>query len=386
MELDSAVKKNAKFILRVQRRDMGGFEMQAGCVDPSLIKAAWQGRISGCLLGKPVEVLSFQQGIDGLSAYLEDVGALPLRDYVPLKEGSLVDRLGRACCRGHISRAEPDDDINYTVLALLLLEEKGTDFDTADVARAWLRLVPAGTTWTAERAAYRILLDNMADEFVNGAAPGFDLVACSANEYNEWIGAQIRADLYGWVCPGRPRLAADLARRDASLSHRGDGVFGAMFIAALGALLWTTTDLDTAIDAALAEVPKHSGVAAAVRFGRSVAGSDDAVNRLHAEYAGLPPVHTLNNLALVTWALCTAEGDFSAGVGNAVAAGLDTDCNGATVGGLLGLSGARIPAHWTRPWGGRVGVNLAGLSELALDDLVSRTLQVANELDKQAAA
>ena len=143
-------------------------------------------------------------------------------------------------------RAEPDDDINYTVIALLLLEDKGVDFDTSDVARAWLRLLPAGATWTAERAAYQTLLTNMADEFVNGAEAGFDLAACSDNAYNDWIGAQIRADLYGWVCPGRPALAAKLARADAALSHRGEGVHGAMFIAALGAAIPATASLDAA--------------------------------------------------------------------------------------------------------------------------------------------
>lgn len=355
-------------------------------VYPARIRGAWRGRISGCMLGKPLELLSFEQGREGLAAYLEAANAMPLRDYVPLLEGTLVERTGKACCKGHIVRAEPDDDISYTVLALMLLEEKGAAFDTADVARAWLRCVPAGSTWTAERAAYRILLDNMADEFVNGAPPGFNLVACSANEYNEWIGARIRADLYGWVCPGRPRLAADLARRDASLSHRGDGVFAAMFVAALGALIPATPDLGTAIDAALSEVPKNCGVAAAVRFGRSLKGADDAIARLHDEYAGLPPLHTLNNLALVVWALCSAEGDFGSAIGNAVMAGWDTDCNGATVGGLLGLSGARIPEHWTKPWGGRVGVNLAGVSDLPLDDLVARALHVANRLDRRVAA
>jgi hypothetical protein len=145
------------------------------------------------MLGKPVEVLSFQQGRAGLEAYLREAGALPLRDYVPLV-------------------------INYTVLALFVLEDKGSDFETADVARAWLRLLPAGSTWTAERAAYCVLLNNMSDEFVNGEDAGFDLDICSDNDHNEWIGAQIRADLYGWVCPGRPALAAELARRDASFA------------------------------------------------------------------------------------------------------------------------------------------------------------------------
>lgn len=347
---------------------------------PDRIRAAWEGRVSGCLLGKPVEVLSFREGREGLESYLRQAGALPLRDYVPLVEGSLVDRLGRSCCRDHIRRAEPDDDINYTVLALLLLEDRGTDLSTEDVARAWLRLLPAGTTWTAERWAYRVLLDNMADEFVNGEAPGFDLAMCADNDYSDWIGAQIRADLYGWVCPGRPEMAAELATRDASLSHRGEGVHGACFVAALAAAIPASADLASAIDTALRVVPAGSDAAVAVRFGRDLASRDDAVDRLHDEYRGLPPVHTINNLALVVWALCAADGDFATAVGNAVAAGWDTDCNGATVGGLFGLTGKAIPARWTKPWQGRVGVSLAGYSEFSIDELVGRTVAVAEAL------
>ena len=351
-------------------------QVRAVSADPARIRAAWQGRVSGCILGKPVEVLSFQQGHDGLITYLEGTGALPLRDYVPAEDGSAVERVGRACCRGHISRAEPDDDINYTVIALIILEDCGAGFDVTDVARAWLRLLPAGTTWTAERAAYTTLLANMNDEFVNGDEPGFDMAECSDNDYNDWIGAQIRADLYGWVCPGRPALAAELAARDASLSHRGDGIYGAMFVAALGAAIPASADLDTALDTALEQIPGDSAAAAAVAFGRAIAGRD-AVAALHQHYAGLSPVHTLNNLALVVWALCSAEDDFGAAIGDAVAAGWDTDCNGATVGGLFGLTGKPIPASWTMPWDGRVGVSLAGHSELQLDDLVARTMAVA---------
>jgi len=354
--------------------------LQSITVDPSLIRSAWQGRVAGCMLGQPVEVLSFQQGRAGLEAYLKKADALPLRDYVPLVEDTIVERLGRDSCKGHFSRAEPDDDINYTVLALLLLEDKGSAFETADVARAWLRLLPAGTTWTAERAAYRALLNNMSDEFVNGEAAGFDLDACSDNEYNEWIGAQIRADLYGWVCPGRPALAAELASRDASLSHRGEGLHGAAFVAALGAAIPATENLDAALDAALEQVPDNSGAAAAVRLGRELAGDTDAVERLHEEYADLSPVHTLNNLALVVWALCSAHDDFGAAIGEAVAAGWDTDCNGATVGGLFGLTGAPVPETWTRPWGGRIGVSLAGYTELHIDEVVDRTVAVARSI------
>lgn len=348
--------------------------------DPSLIRGAWEGRVSGCMLGKAVEVLSFQQGKAGVEAYLRENDAFPLRDYVPLAEGAIADRLDQSCCRGKFARAEPDDDINYTVLALLLLEDKRSAFDTADVARAWLRLVPAGTTWTAERAAYRTLLCKMAAEFVNGEDAEFDLDECSDNPWNEWIGGQIRADLYGWVCPGRPALAAEFARRDAALSHRGEGIYSAQFIAALGAVIPVTNNLGDAIDLALQHIPKRSSAAAAVHFGRSLAGSEDAVDKLHEKFHGMSPVHTLNNLALCVWALCSAHDDFAVAVGEAVTAGWDTDCNAATVGGLFGLTGTPIPDVWTRPWHGRIGVSLAGIAELELDDVVARTTAVAGTL------
>jgi hypothetical protein len=63
--------------------------------------------------------------------------------------------------------------------------------------------------------------------------------------------------------------------------------------------------------------------------------------------------------------------------GNVVAAGLDTDRNGATAGGLWGISGRDVPDAWTAPWQGRVAFTLAGVGEIFLDDLVHRPVAVA---------
>jgi ADP-ribosylglycohydrolase len=342
------------------------------------IRSAWQGRISGCQLGKPVELLSMRAGHAGLTKYLEEAGALPLRDYVPLLEGSLAEGF-RGSCRGHMRRSEPDDDIHYTLLALLLLEEHGLDLETEHVARAWLRLLPAAAVFTAERAAYKTLLEEAHEFFAYGAPAGFDLARCADNRFNDWIGAQIRADLYGWVCPGRPERAADLARRDARLSHRGDGVHGAAFVAGLGAAIPDAASLEAAVERGLRELPGESGAAEAVALGRSLAGREDGAARIRAHYAELSPVHTLNNLALVVWALLGFE-EYGEVVGNVVAAGLDTDCNGATAGGLWGLQGRPVPEQWTAPWQGRVAVSLAGFDELQLDDLVDRTVVLAERL------
>ncbi|MFP6835024.1 MAG: ADP-ribosylglycohydrolase family protein [Pseudomonadales bacterium] len=352
--------------------------------DPGLrarIRGAWVGRVSGCMLGKPVERLSMLRGHEALTSYLAGAQALPLRDYVPFFQAhEHVRIIERSCCRENLSRAEPDDDINYTVLSLLLLEAHGADLTTIEVARMWLNRLSLGMTFTAERAAYRILAAKGDEWFAQRGDPGFDLAECSDNPYNDWIGAQIRTDLYGWVCPGRPELAADLARRDAELSHRGDGVHGARFVAALGAAIPAVASLDLAVQQALELIPESSGAASAVRLGIGLAGDAAGGEAIRNEYLDMSPVHTLNNLALVVWSLLSHPDDFSAAIGDAVAAGLDTDCNGATVGGLWGMQGKSIPVQWSAPWQGRVGVSLAGLGELQLDDLVERTLEVAANL------
>jgi ADP-ribosylglycohydrolase len=340
------------------------------------IRRAWQGRISGCMLGKPVELLSMLDGYAALQGHLQAAGALPLRGYIPFRPHRRVEA---DWCAEAMTHAVADDDINYSILALMLLERHGLELTTADVARAWLKLLPAGQTFTAERAAYTTLLARGAESFAEGREAGFDLAQCADNPYSDWIGAQIRADVYGWVLPGRPALAAALARRDAALSHRGDGIYGAMFVAALGAAL-AAEGREAALASALAEIPKDSGAFAAVRFGLGLAGDSSGGEAIRARYEDLSPVHTLNNLAIVVWALYSHLDDFGAAIGDAVAAGLDTDCNGATVGALWGLQGDAIPDAWTAPWNGRVGLSLAGFEEVSLESLVARTVAVTERL------
>jgi hypothetical protein len=133
------------------------------------------------------------------------------------------------------------------------------------------------------------------------------------------------------------------------------------------------------VDLASRVVPNNSGAAESISLGRLLVGKPDAVDQLHTRYKDLHPVHVLNNMDVV-WALLSFEGDCSAAIGEAVTAGWDTDCNGATVGGHWGLQGKTIPSQWTEPWQGRVAVAIAGLGELELEDLVARTVSVAEKI------
>jgi ADP-ribosylglycohydrolase len=257
------------------------------------------------------------------------------------------------------------------MLALSLVERHGADLTTEDVAQAWLAELPAGRVFTAERAAYRNVLD---------AVP-VEQAAERHNPFREWIGALIRTDAYGWTHPGDPAAAARLAYTDAWLSHRRNGIYGAMFVAAMSAAAVVADDVSTVLECGLAVVPSRSRLADAVRLGVGLAELplERALDELHAAYPDLHWVHVLNNTALIAYALARSGGDLSPAIAAAVAGGWDTDSAGATVGAICGaLSGASaLPEQWTKPLHNRIASSLPGFDGIGFDELARRTMEVS---------
>ncbi len=103
-----------------------------------------------------------------------------------------------------------------------------------------------------------------------------------------------------------------------------------------------------------------------------------ALDRIMETYGRYHRVHTINNAAIVVRALLWGEGDFSRTIGLAVSAGLDTDCNGATAGSVLGaiLGAGGIPSHWTEPLNDRIATIVAYQWDLTLSGLAARTRAV----------
>jgi ADP-ribosylglycohydrolase len=337
------------------------------------ISGAWLGRCAGCALGKPVESWSYLD----VRRYAEATGAWPIADYLPAPEPiphgfPAFHPSWRRSTRGRLDGMPRDDDLDYTVLALLVLEEHGLTFTAEDVGRAWLARLPFLGVYTAERAAYRNL--------VLGVRP--PATATLVNPYREWIGAQIRADLYGYVSPGDPERAAGLAFRDASVSHTANGLYGCMWAAALVAAAFAEPSMATALDSALALIPARSRLAQALRevVAAHAAGTGWGAAReaLEARHGALSPVHTINNAAVVAAALLWGHGDFTRTVGLAVAGGWDTDCNGATAGSAFGAmhGAAALPDHWTAPLDDRLATALAGVGDLRISALARRTLDL----------
>ena len=83
--------------------------------------------------------------------------------------------------------------------------------------------------------------------------------ATHRNPYREWIGAQIRGDFFGYAMPGRPGRAAELAWRDACISHVRNGIYGEMWVAAMVAAAAVTDDPRAVVAEGLAQVPAGTG-------------------------------------------------------------------------------------------------------------------------------
>jgi len=350
------------------------------------IYGGWLGRCAGCLLGKPVEGLNREQ----IEMWLKIANAYPLEDYFPpindLSEDApkwlrnrlfhldnMLKKTGMGVLRGQISCMARDDDIDYTIINLHVLENYGLNFTTINVGEVWLHLLPYMQVYTAERAAYRNL--------VNGLEP--PETATYMNPYREWIGAQIRADMWGYVAPGNPELAAELAYRDARLSHLKNGIYGEMFISAMISAAFTISNIEEIIEIGLSVIPKKSRLAEAIRdvmeLSKEYEDWKDVWNKISEKYGHYHFVHTINNAAIVTMGLLYGEGDYGKSISISVMGGWDTDCNGATTGSIIGviLGAKNLPDKWIKPLNNHVKSFVIGYNNSKISDLAERTLRIA---------
>jgi hypothetical protein len=94
-------------------------------------------------------------------------------------------------------------------------------------------------------------------------------------------------------------------------------------------------------------------------------------------------VHTNPNAQIVAAALLWGNDDFSTVICQAVAAGADTDCNGATAGSLWGIRYGyeSIPRYWLDPLHDTLRTNLESTPQVSIAKLADEMVKTA--LDSQ---
>jgi ADP-ribosylglycohydrolase len=333
------------------------------------ILGAWYGRICGCLLGKPVEGVKY----DVLTDFLKCSGNFPMTRYIRRSD---IDREGirTSCLAGEMPYAPWDDDTNYMVLAQMLIEKHGKDFTPKNVMDLWVEKQPLPSYYTAEKVA---LLN-----YTKGYLPPDSAVY--QNPYREWIGAQIRGDYFGYINPDNPEMAAEMAFRDASISHVKNGIYGEMFVSAMLACAAVTDNIKDVIFGGLAEIPATSRLYEAIlrlveRYDTGVS-KEEAFADIHATWDDKDAhdwCHTISNALVVVASLLYGEYDYGRSICMAVETGFDTDCNGATVGSVLGmlLGEKGIGEEWKAPTHGILDTTISGATKSEISALAEKTLE-----------
>lgn len=338
------------------------------------IQGAWFGRICACMLGKPIEGLWKED----IWEILKRSDNFPLNRYIRstdvpddmkhigwVKKNPFIDKI-----KGF---APYDDDTNYMVLAYEVVKRFGRDFTPANMARAWQDLQPKESYCSAERRAFI--------NFTLGYMPPHS--AHYKNVYREWIGAQIRGDYFGYINPQNPEKSADMAFNDASISHIKNGIYGEMWACAMISCAFSTNNMVDIIRGGLAKIPYTSRlyerVNAVIDWYNEGLTKEECFNRIYNEWDDHNShhwCHTISNAMVVTASLLYGEGDYSKSICIAVEAGFDTDCNGATVGSILGITNGIdfIGREWIEPFNDTLQTTIFGYDKVKISEMAKLTM------------
>jgi ADP-ribosylglycohydrolase len=309
------------------------------------------GKIIGVYLGRPIEGWTYEHIVEHLGEikyYVHNRHDLPLHNH------QLV---------------VTDDDISgtFTFLRALADYNYSLDLTAARIGQTWLNYIIENRTvlwWgglgnSTEHTAFLRLKDGI-------TAPRSGSMELNGKVVAEQIGAQIFIDGWGLIAPGDPSLAADLARRAASVSHDGEAIYGAQVIASLIAQAFMESDLDNLLDTATALIPADSIINRLIGDIRNwhaknpsdwhAARAKLAAHYGYDKYGG--NCHIVPNHGLVILSLLYSQGNFNKAQVIVNTCGWDTDCNAANVGCILGVRNGLMAFDGGPDWRGPVADQL----------------------------
>ncbi|MFX0179606.1 MAG: ADP-ribosylglycohydrolase family protein [Candidatus Hodarchaeota archaeon] len=313
------------------------------------VYACWQGKNIGGTLGAPYET---KKSVNNLVYY----------DPIP-------------------NKPTPNDDLDFQLIWLKMIEERGINPSLVDFADYWKRYAFA-YPWNE----YGFLKRNLN----RGLMP--PIAGCFENYFIDEMGSPIRSEIWASIAPGDPQLAASIALKDAIIDHAGgEGMYGEMFWAAVESAAFVLKDPKLLIQIGLAMIPLHSIISRAIRealwcFENEISWID-ARERILLYFGHNSPLNAPQNhgFTILGWLYGKNFGDKLC---KAVNCGYDTDCTGATLGALLGIiNGTKgIPQKWSEPIGEKIVLHLltkkGGLKDAPknITELTERVFNIAKKV------
>ena len=280
-----------------------------------------------------------------------------------------------------------DDDISgtFTFLRALLDHGGAADLTPEHVGLTWLNYIVENRSilwWggmgnSTEHTAFLRLKSGI-------PAPLSGAFATNGKTVAEQIGAQIFIDGWALVAPGSPGLAAELARKAASVSHDGEAIYAAQLLAAMEAQAFIEARINHLIETGLSYLPPDcliTRLAGDVRGWHRTDGDWRITRERIAKRYGYDKFagncHVIPNHAIIILSLLYSEDDFSRALMIANTSGWDTDCNSGNVGCLMGIKNglAAIDAKLRAPVADRLFLSSADGGR-CITDAVRETYEI----------
>jgi len=322
------------------------YPMQSDSVLLDKIYAGWLGQIAGASMGTRIEGFT--------SRALREVFGDSLGKYIG-KPSTL------------------NDDITYEIVFLSAFKDKKRDIDSEFLSKKWVELIPFG--WSAELVA----LENLK----KGILP--PLSGTKLNPFQEWIGAQMRCMVHGFLSPYSPSEAARLAFIDSQISHSGNGIYGGIHSAVLVSLAFSIEDPKKLVIESLKYIPMHTEfrevVEKTINWCRNTNSYEEVISLITDEFRQYNWVHLYPNTARVITSLWFSNGDFDRAMKIVAQAGFDVDCNAGEVGSIIGvMEGTNaLSNYWIKPFNDNLETYVRGFENIKISELAETTLKLLKE-------
>jgi hypothetical protein len=295
------------------------------------IKGGWAGQVIGCTYGGPTE---FQYN-----------GTM-IQDYVPIPWNDSLMEFWYTNIPGLY------DDIYMDLTFVEVFEKEGLDAPASSHARAFA--YADYMLWHANQAArYNIM---------NGIEPPAS-GHWENNPHADDIDFQIEADFAGLMNPGMVNSSSEVCDRVGHIMNYGDGWYGGVYVAAMYSLAFWSEDVEFIVKEALKTIPEQSEFYQCIVdvIGWYEKNPGDwkqtwfEVERKWSSDIGCPDgvfvpfnIDAKINAAYIVIGMLYGEGDFGKSVDISTRCGQDSDCNPASVAGILGtvMGYDAIPEYW----------------------------------------
>lgn len=224
----------------------------------------------------------------------------------------------------------PNDDLDIQLLWLDVLERKGVNLTSCDLADAWLE-----KCWYPF-SEYGYFLKN----YERGIKPPYSGII-NNSFFKEGMGCPIRSEIWAVINPGNPDLAVKYAYNDACLDHSDNSVYAEQFLAAAQSIAFFEDNVANIIVKALEYVPSESKLYECINYVIDCCNKGmnyiDARRFVLTKYSHPDFTNVVQNLAFVVIGLLYGKGDMRDTINISLKCGYDTDCTCASAAAIVGI-------------------------------------------------